>query len=198
MLIRTLACVFSVVSLAANPLQAQDRRTAAPLPDGARGPAIPQDKGYLVEEIGEGLYWVTEGAYQVMFLATGEGVIVVDAPPTIGNKLLSAIAEVTNEQVTHIIYSHSHADHIGADVHQQVFSDGVEVTHVLAHQRRDLPQRPVSRTATVVILFAQPHPDEFPMQQKGLQGGGHLADAVALGHRYLAPIEVTESRTRPL
>ena len=86
----------------------------AAIPDVARGPAIPQDKGYLVEEIGDGLYWVTEGAYQVMFLTTGEGVIVVDAPPTIGENILKAIAEVTDEPITHVIYSHSHADHIAA------------------------------------------------------------------------------------
>jgi glyoxylase-like metal-dependent hydrolase (beta-lactamase superfamily II) len=84
------------------------------VPETAMGPAIPQDKGYLVEEIADGLYWVTEGSYQAMFLTTGEGVIVVDAPPSIGSKLLDAIAEVTDEPVTHVVYSHAHADHIGA------------------------------------------------------------------------------------
>lgn len=87
---------------------------AAPLPATTRGPAIPQDKGYLVEEISDGLYWVTEGVYQVVFLTTGEGVIVVDAPPSIGQNILNAIAEVTDEPITHVVYSHSHADHIGA------------------------------------------------------------------------------------
>ena len=55
-------------------------RTAAPLPETSMGPPIDSSKGYLVEEINDGLYWVTEGAYQTMFLTTGEGVIVVDAP----------------------------------------------------------------------------------------------------------------------
>jgi glyoxylase-like metal-dependent hydrolase (beta-lactamase superfamily II) len=87
---------------------------AAPIPDVARGVPVPQDKGYFVEEIREGLYWVTEGAYTTMFLTTGKGVIVVDAPPTIGDRMLKAIAEVTDEPITHVIYSHSHADHIGA------------------------------------------------------------------------------------
>lgn len=87
---------------------------AAPVPATAQGPAIPQDKGYLVEEISDGLYWVTEGTYQAMFLTTGEGVIVVDAPPSIGANMLAAIAEVTDEPITHVIYSHAHADHIGA------------------------------------------------------------------------------------
>ncbi|MCH7606101.1 MAG: MBL fold metallo-hydrolase [Chloroflexi bacterium] len=88
--------------------------SAAPIPAIAMGPAIPQDKGYLVEELGDGLYWVTNGTYQAMFLTTGEGVIAVDAPPSIGENYLKAIAEVTNEPVTHVIYSHSHADHIAA------------------------------------------------------------------------------------
>jgi glyoxylase-like metal-dependent hydrolase (beta-lactamase superfamily II) len=83
------------------------------LPETARGPAIPE-KGYLVEEIRDGLYWVTEGTYQAIFLTTGQGVVVVDAPPTIGENLLNAIAEVTDEPVTHVVYSHSHTDHIGA------------------------------------------------------------------------------------
>ncbi len=86
---------------------------AAPLPEAAKGVPIPPDKGYYVKEIADGLYWVTEGVYTTMFLTTGEGVIVVDAPPSFGDKLVKAIAEVTNEPITHVIYSHAHADHIG-------------------------------------------------------------------------------------
>lgn len=88
--------------------------SAAPLPASAKGPAIDYTKGYYVGEIKDGLYWITDGAYTTMFLTTGKGVIVVDAPPTIGKNYLKAIAEVTNEPVTHLIYSHSHRDHIGA------------------------------------------------------------------------------------
>jgi len=87
---------------------------AAPIPEIAKGVPIPQEKGYVVEEIKDGLYWVTEGAYNAMFLTTGKGVIVVDAPPSIGDKMLKAINEVTKEPITHVVYSHSHADHIGA------------------------------------------------------------------------------------
>lgn len=84
-----------------------------PVPAAAFGPAIP-GTGYLVEEIGGGLYWVTDGLYQSIFLTTGEGVILVDAPPTLGPNLSGAIASVTDEPVTHLVYSHHHADHIGA------------------------------------------------------------------------------------
>ena len=84
------------------------------IPENAKGPAIDFEKGYLVQEIKDGLYWLTDGSYQTMFLTTGEGVIAIDAPPSIGEKYLQAISEVTDEPVTHFIYSHHHGDHIGA------------------------------------------------------------------------------------
>ena len=77
-------------------------------------PMIDPEKGYFVTEIADGLYWLTNGMYQIMFLTTGEGVIVVDAPPSMGEGILSAIDEVTDEPITHVIYSHIHQDHIGA------------------------------------------------------------------------------------
>jgi glyoxylase-like metal-dependent hydrolase (beta-lactamase superfamily II) len=85
------------------------------VPDPARGPALNED-GYVVEEIGEGLYWVTDGFYQMMFLLTGEGVVAIDAPPTLGHNIHRAIRKVTSADVTHAVYSHSHADHVGAMV----------------------------------------------------------------------------------
>ena len=77
-------------------------------------PIIDPEKGYFVAEISDGLYWLSDGVYQIMFLTTGEGVIVVDAPPSIGSNILTAIDEVTDEPITHVIYSHIHQDHIGA------------------------------------------------------------------------------------
>lgn len=88
--------------------------TYAPIPAAARGPPVDPAKGYRVEDLGQGLYVVADGTYQIMFLTTGQGVIVVDAPPNLGNKTLAAIATITTEPITHVIYSHSHADHIGA------------------------------------------------------------------------------------
>ena len=77
------------------------------------GPQIPA-KGYLVQEIRDHLYWVTDGSYNTMFLVSNQGVIAVDAPFTIGKNYLKAIAEVTKEPVKIVIYSHAHMDHIGA------------------------------------------------------------------------------------
>jgi glyoxylase-like metal-dependent hydrolase (beta-lactamase superfamily II) len=87
--------------------------TMTQIPESARGPTIPE-KGYLVEEIRDNLFWVTDGSYNTIFLVTDEGVVAVDAPPSIGQNYLKAIAEVTDKPITHIIYSHAHLDHIGA------------------------------------------------------------------------------------
>ena len=103
----------------------------APVPAEALGPAV-NANGYFVGNIAGNLYWVTDSFYQSMFLTTRSGVVLVDAPPTIGNNLLRAIHDVTKvsgrpSAVTHLVYSHSHADHIGASV---LFgSDVVRIAH---------------------------------------------------------------------
>ena len=86
----------------------------APVPETAMGPAIDPEIGYVVEKLGRGLYMIGDGNYQMMFLTTGQGVIAVDAPQAMGQKILAAISSVTDEPITHVIYSHTHKDHIGA------------------------------------------------------------------------------------
>ena len=115
----------------------------APIPDAAKGPAIPE-AGYLVEEIQDGLYWVTDGSYQAMFLTTGEGVILVDAPPSLGPNLAQAISDVTDEPVTFFVYSHHHADHVGAagQFAETATYVGHEATAELLTRSND-PNRPV-------------------------------------------------------
>jgi glyoxylase-like metal-dependent hydrolase (beta-lactamase superfamily II) len=86
-------------------------------PESSHGALFLEDrvkKGYHAEEIADGVYWVTSGWYDCMFIRTGAGVIAVDAPPALGELLLTAIEDVTDEPVTHFIYSHWHADHVGA------------------------------------------------------------------------------------
>ncbi|AXK44850.1 MBL fold metallo-hydrolase [Brachybacterium saurashtrense] len=92
--------------------------TYAPIPQDAFGPAL-NAQGYHVAHIDGALHWVTDGGYQAMFLATRDGVVLVDAPPSIGHNLHRAIADVTARTgtpgtVTHLVYSHAHADHIAA------------------------------------------------------------------------------------
>jgi glyoxylase-like metal-dependent hydrolase (beta-lactamase superfamily II) len=119
----------------------------APVPPSALGPALNAD-GYFAGQINGNLYWVTDSFYQAMFLTTRDGVVLIDAPPTIGHNLLRAIEAITGANgmpgtVTHMVYSHSHADHIGAS---SLFgSDVVRIGHIENRRlllRDDDPNRP--------------------------------------------------------
>src|SRR6476619_5644720 len=93
-------------------------RDYAPIPRSALGPAL-NAQGYYVGRLERNLYWITDGVYQCAFVTTTDGVILLDAPPTIGHNLQRAIDEIAaangvSNVVTHLIYSHHHADHAGA------------------------------------------------------------------------------------
>src|SRR2546425_8311594 len=90
----------------------------APVPASALGPAL-NTLGYHVGRVARNLYWVTDGTYQAAFLTTSDGVVLFDAPPSIGHNLQRAIDQIASangvsSKVTHIVYSHHHADHLGA------------------------------------------------------------------------------------
>jgi len=83
------------------------------VPASAKGAPIDSEKGYRLQDLGGGLYMVTDNAYQSMFLVYETGVVVIDAPPSYAMHIGQAIHEVTKNPITHLIYSHSHIDHIG-------------------------------------------------------------------------------------
>ena len=119
----------------------------APVPPSALGPAL-NDQGYYVGRVERNLYWVTDGVYQAAFLTTPDGVVLVDAPPTIGYNLQRAVDEIAaangvSNKVTHLIYSHHHADHAGASslFDKSVVRIGHEETRRLL-LRDDDPARP--------------------------------------------------------
>src|SRR5215217_5328107 len=66
------------------------------VPAAALGPAVDPAKGYRLQDLGGGLYMVTDNAYQSMFLVYDRGVVVVDAPQTLAAHIPQAIAEVTD------------------------------------------------------------------------------------------------------
>jgi flavorubredoxin len=49
-----------------------------------------------------------------MFLVSDDGVVAVDAPPSLGENYIKAIREVTDKPIKSVIYSHSDSDHIVA------------------------------------------------------------------------------------
>src|SRR6266576_2104422 len=86
----------------------------APIPRSALGPAL-NEQGYYVGRVERNLYWVTDGTYQ----STADGVVLLDAPPSIGHNIQRVVDEIASangvsNKVTYLIYSHHHADHVGA------------------------------------------------------------------------------------
>jgi glyoxylase-like metal-dependent hydrolase (beta-lactamase superfamily II) len=117
----TLAAIPAVATLTGgaltDPASAETLPDYAPIPPSALGPAV-NAQGYFVGRVEKNLYWVTDGAYQAAFLTTRDGVVLFDAPPSIGHNLQRAIDQIAAEngvsnKVTHLVYSHHHADHIG-------------------------------------------------------------------------------------
>ena len=118
----------------------------APIPAVALGPAL-NDQGYHVERVERNLFWVSDATYMAAILLTDEGVVLFDAPPTIGNNLRRAVDEVAKAEgvtnkVTHLVYSHHHADHAGAaNLFDGVIRIGHEDTRRLLLRDND-PTRP--------------------------------------------------------
>ncbi|HEY6592979.1 MAG TPA: MBL fold metallo-hydrolase [Asanoa sp.] len=126
---------------------AADLPDYAPIPPSSLGPAL-NDQGYHVGRVERNLYWVTDGTYQSAFLTTRDGVVLFDAPPTIGHNLRRAVdemaaAEGVTNTVTHLVYSHHHDDHSGASslFDSNVVRIGHEETRRLL-LRDDNPARP--------------------------------------------------------
>jgi glyoxylase-like metal-dependent hydrolase (beta-lactamase superfamily II) len=141
------------------------------VPATARGPAVDPAKGYRLQKLGDGLYMITDNAYQSMFLVYEDGVVVVDAPPPFAQHIRGAIAEVTNKPITHVIYSHSHIDHIGGTISlggQPVILAQEETKRLLA--RANDPNRPLP-----TVTFAEHYTLKVGSQVLELSyyGNGH-------------------------
>jgi len=122
----------------------------AAVPAASRGRS-PGPEGYVLEEIKPGIFWISAGGYDTIFMPTGEGVVVVDAPPAIGQHMLNAIRSKTAEPIEYVIYSHSHFDHIGAaDLYPEtairIANTDMYLTCPLVYKRFWLAQCAGSRT----------------------------------------------------
>src|SRR5690349_21319983 len=134
----------------------------APVPRSALGPAL-NEQGYYVGRVERNLYWITDGTYQSAFLTTSDGVVLLDAPPTIGHNIQRAVDEIAaangvSNKVTHLVYSHHHADHAGAS---SLFGDVARIGH--------------EETRTLLLRDddpARPAPEETFQDRRTLEIGG--------------------------
>jgi hypothetical protein len=86
---------------------AADLPDYAPIRKSALGPAL-NKQGYHVGRVERNLYAVTDGTYQSAFLTTSDGVVLLDAPPTIGHNIRRAVDETASangvsNKVTHLL-----------------------------------------------------------------------------------------------
>jgi len=146
-----------------RPGRAEDLPDYAPIPRAAFGPAL-NEQGYYVGRVERNLYWVTDGTYQSAFLTTSDGVVLLDAPPAIGHNIQRAVDEIASangvsNKVTHLIYSHHHADHAGA---ASLFNG--DVTLIGHEETRNLLLRDDDPT--------RPAPEETFQDKRSLEIGG--------------------------
>ncbi|HYX77011.1 MAG TPA: MBL fold metallo-hydrolase [Gaiellaceae bacterium] len=139
----------------------------APIPPQALGPTL-NEQGYYVGRVERNLYYVTDGVYQSAFLTTSDGVVVLDAPPTIGHNIQRAIDEIAaangvSNKVDFLIYSHHHADHVGA-----AFLFDKSVTRIGHEETRNLLLRDDDPAR-------QPNEETF-QDRRSLQIGGERID----------------------
>ncbi|RFU81806.1 beta-lactamase domain-containing [Trichoderma arundinaceum] len=94
-------------------------------PVSSKSPPL-NNAGYRVEPFGGGAYMVTDNQYNCLFFVSTHGVIVIDAPTSIGGNIAYAIGNTTNKPVTHFIYSHAHSDHVGSGY---IFENATRISH---------------------------------------------------------------------
>jgi glyoxylase-like metal-dependent hydrolase (beta-lactamase superfamily II) len=174
----------------------------APIPDSALGPAL-NEQGYHVGRVERNLFWVTDGVYNSAFLATADGVVLFDAPPSIGGNLQRAVDEIAaaegvSNTVTHLVYSHHHADHGGAaSLFENVVRIGHEETGRLLARDGD-PGRPLPD-----VTFADSYTLEVGGERVELvwRGSNHTPDNIYIhfpGHDTLMFIDVVNAGWVPI
>jgi glyoxylase-like metal-dependent hydrolase (beta-lactamase superfamily II) len=153
-------------------IETSDLPDYAPVPRSALGPAL-NEQGYYVDRVERNLYWITDGTYQCAFLTTSDGVVVLDAPPTIGNNIQRAVDEIASangvsNKVNYLVYSHHHADHVGA---ASLFDKNV--TRIGHEETRDLLLRDNDP--------ARPPNEETFQDRRTLEIGGERIDLAWFG-----------------
>jgi len=187
-----------VTSPASGAGSAADLPDYAPIPRSALGPAL-NDQRYYVGRVERNLYWVTDGVYNSAFLTTRDGVVMFDAPASIGQNLRRAVDEIAAANgvpntVTHLVYSHQHADHAGA---ASLF--GGDVVHIGHEETKRLlardndPGRPVPE-----VTFADRYTLEVGGERVELawHGPNHSPDNIFIhfpGHDTLMLIDIVNA-----
>lgn len=69
------------------------------------------ERGYDYYQIAENAWFVHDSFENMVFFVTDDGVVVYDPKPDVSPFVLEVIPQVTDNPITHVIYSHHHRDH---------------------------------------------------------------------------------------
>lgn len=128
----------------------------APVLEKTVGRSIQVDpgKGYAILEVKPKtkIYVLTDGIWQSVVIVTTEGVVLVDAPESLGPNIQRAVAEVTNQPIVTLIDTHAHLDHIGGSGHLKSIPNleiiALEGVAAFLHEKKDPKRLPPTKTFT--------------------------------------------------
>ena len=116
------------------------------------GPHIAMPLAYRLQSFGGGTYMVTDELYQALFFVACESVVVVDAPPSIGENMVRASISITSKPISHVVYRHHHGDHISGAYLNGSPSNITYIAHRLTADElaatQDYEHRPPSATCS--------------------------------------------------
>lgn len=142
---------------------------------------------YFVQRLSARAYFFGGGFYTTTFYVGDEGVLVLDPPENQGEHLVQAIAEVTDQPVRAIVYSHDHADHMisAPDVIAAANAAGVDDVRILGSAATDAKMKLVKSELPPITETLEWPRDSFKFEDltvelHGFERAAHTDDAAAL------------------
>jgi glyoxylase-like metal-dependent hydrolase (beta-lactamase superfamily II) len=137
-------------------------------------PMFPQSVAELTR-VAEDVYMWRSVGHNTMFVTTDEGVIAADPIGLVNQRspqmYRAAVASVTDRPVTHLIYSHDHADHITGGF---IFADTARFySHQLAAPKIDAQDN-----------VKNPAPTELVDERMSLTVGGKTVELIHVGRNH--------------
>ncbi|WP_163831819.1 MBL fold metallo-hydrolase [Spartinivicinus ruber] len=130
-------------------------------------------KPFEIQRLSENVYWVSVSYYNVTVIVGQNSVLLIDAPMWGGKRVLDAIKTITDKPLSAIVYSHSHADHVG----------GVgEIIEELGNRVIDLYATEEVRNSFIAHKMNMPEPTKIISNRINFEGHDIKVNKTLIGH----------------